>query len=143
MEALRENKTLAAIVGVMAVGGIGLAVMLYLAYAGYAGSMEQYAAASNAVASLKGAKLFPSAEHVKEREDVVTQYEEAVGKLGTVLLNLQPQVKTLTDTAFQAKLKESIAKTRDEATQSKMLLPKEFAFGFDKYTTKDLCATGS
>lgn len=134
MEVLRENKTLAAIVGVMAVGGIGLAVMLYMAYAGYQATFDQYTTAGNALATLKGAKLFPSSEHVQEREEAVSQYEEAVGKLGTVLLNLQVPVTPMSDTAFQAKLKDNIAKTREAAAAVKMALPKEFAFGFDKYT---------
>lgn len=132
---LKENKTLAAIVGVMVVGGIALAVLLYMAYSGYSNSLEQYNTASNGLAALQGAKLFPSKEHVAERETAVAEYEEAVGKLGGVLLALQPPVKPLTATEFQPRLKAAINETRQMAEPLKTKLPKEFAFGFDKYTT--------
>lgn len=132
---LKENKTLAAIVGVMVVGGIGLAVVLFMTYSGYSASLEQYNTASNGLAALQGAKLFPSKEHVEERETAVAEYEAAVGRLGGVLLKLQEPVKPLTATEFQPRLKAAISETRQMADSVKAKLPKEFAFGFDKYTT--------
>lgn len=134
MDWMRENKTLATIIGVMVAGALGLSAWLVMSYFGYSASMEQFGTVSNTVATLKGAKLFPSEEHVQAREAAVTEYESAVSRLGTVLLALQQPVKPMSDTEFQAHLKKRIAETR-QAAEGKVKLPKEFAFGFDKYTT--------
>lgn len=135
MDWMRENKTLAGIIGVMVAGGLGLTAWLVMSYMAYATSVEEYQAVSGNVASIKGAKLFPSAENVEAKEAAVSAYEEAVGRLGTVLLTLQQPVAPLTDTEFQARLKSRIADARQAAAATKMALPKEFAFGFDSYTT--------
>ncbi|MBX7209112.1 MAG: Amuc_1100 family pilus-like protein [Verrucomicrobiaceae bacterium] len=129
---MRENKTLAAIIGMMVAGGLGLGAWLVMSYFGYTAALDQYQTASNSVAALKGAKVYPSEDHVLAREEAVSEYEAAVSKLGTVLLALQQPVKPLTDTEFQARLKTRINETR-QAADGKTKLPKEFAFGFDKY----------
>lgn len=131
---IKENKSLAAILGVMVVGGLGLVALLVTSYMGFTSSMEQFETASNAVATLKGAKLFPSEENVKEKEAAVAEYENAVKTLGTVLLKLQQPVVPLSETEFQAKLKAGIAEVRASAGRA-TALPKEFAFGFDLYTS--------
>lgn len=134
MDWMRENKTLAAIIGVMVVGSIGLAVVLFTSYSGYTTSLEEYQNVSNSIATAKGAKLFPSEENVQAKEAAVTEYEEAVGRLSTVLMALQQPVKPLTDTEFQARLKTRISEVR-QAAQGRTSLPKDFAFGFDSYTS--------
>jgi hypothetical protein len=134
MDVIKENKTLAAILGVMVVGGLGLVALLVTSYLGFTSSMEQFETASNAVATLKGAKLFPSEENVKEKEASVVEYEQAVNTLGTVLLKLQQPVAPLSETEFQAKLKSGIARVKGAAGNATKL-PKEFAFGFDTYTS--------
>lgn len=142
MDWMRENKTLAAILGVMVAGALGLSAWLVMSYFGYSASLEQYETVGNSVATLKGAKLYPSEEHVQAREAAVTEYEAAVSSLGSVLLALQQPVKPMSDTEFQAHLKKRIAETRQAADarilsdNTKVKLPKEFAFGFDKYTTQ-------
>lgn len=135
MDWIRKHKTLAAIIVAMVVGGLGLGAVLVMSYFGYAGSMEQFTQEAGKVATIKGAKLFPSQQHVDEREAAVSEYEAEVGKLGTVLLTLQQPVKPLSDTAFQAGLKDVIAQTRSKAEAKKTVLPKEFSLGFEKYNT--------
>ena len=135
MDWMRENKTLAAIIGVMVAGGLGLAAVLVMSYFGFTTSLEEYQTVSNSVANAKGAKLFPSEENVTAKEAAVTEYEEAVGRLGTVLLALQQPIKPLSDTEFQARLKTRISEVRQQAANAKTALPKDFAFGFDSYTS--------
>ncbi len=140
MNWMRENKTLASIIGVMVAGGLGLAAVLVMSYFGYSESLEAYQTQSNTVTTLKGGKVFPSLENVTAKDDAISEYEEAVGKLGTVLLALQQPVVPLSDTEFQAKLKQRIAETRkaaiDPATNQPITkLPKEFSFGFDSYNS--------
>jgi hypothetical protein len=137
MDWMRENKTLAAIIGVMVAGGLGLAAVLAMSYFQYTASLEEFQSVSNRVATLKGAKLYPSEENVTAKEAAISEYEEEVSKLGSVLLALQQPVKPLSDTEFQARLKARIADTRQKAegrTPAPVTLPKDFAFGFDSYT---------
>lgn len=134
MDWIRENKTLAAILGLMVFGGIGLAVVLFMAYSGYAESLERHQAISSSLASIKNSKLFPSPENVQAKQAAISQYEDAVGSLGTVLLKLQNPVKPMSDTDFQARLKARIAEVKSMA-EGRTELPKDFAFGFDVYTS--------
>lgn len=134
MDWIRENKTLAAILGLMVFGGIGLAVVLFMTYSGYAGSLERYQAISTGLTSIKSSKLYPSPENVEAKQAAISQYEDAVGSLGAVLLRLQQPVKPMSDTDFQARLKARIAEVKQVA-EGRTELPKDFAFGFDAYTS--------
>jgi hypothetical protein len=128
MDWMRENKTLAAIIGVMVAGGLGLAAVLAMSYFKYTASLEEFQSVSNRVATLKGAKLYPSEENVAAKEAAISEYEDEV----------QQPVKPLSDTEFQARLKARIADTRQKAEgrlPAPMTLSKDFAFGFDSYTS--------
>ena len=61
-------------------------------------------------------------------------YEDQVDKLRTVLLQSQQGVKPLTETDFQAKLKERANDVSLKAKRFQMKLPEGFALGFDDYT---------
>ncbi len=133
MDWIRENKSLATIVGVFAVGGLGMGGVLLMSHFGYADSLEQLSSIAGKVASQEKAALYPSAANVDALAEKVSSYEDAVSGLGDVLLKLQPPVKDITDTDFVAKLKLRIAETRQKAGDA-VKLPKDFAFGFDAYT---------
>lgn len=135
MDWIRANKSLAAILGVAAAGVIGLAVVLYLSFSAYSDSADSLQAQASKVAGMEKAKLYPNEANLETKEEKVAAYEEEVGKLGAVLLALQKEVtstKAITDTDFQAKLKQHIAEIRE---RGKDVLPKDFAFGFTRYTT--------
>lgn len=133
MDWIRENKTLSAILAVMVLGGLGLGALLFSGYQSYTASLEQFDTASNSVATLKGAKLYPSPENVAAKQNAIGEYEAAVSTLGTVLLKLQAPVVKMTETEFQAKLKAGISNVKQLATKV-TTLPEGFAFGFDSYT---------
>ena len=133
MDWIRENKTLATIAGVFLAGAVGIGALLVVSHLNYGESLTKYEEASRKVASQEKAALYPSQENVDALAQKVSSYEEAVGKLGDVLLRLQPKTPDIKDTEFQAALKEKIAAVRAKADQAKCGLPKDFAFGFDVY----------
>ena len=133
MDWIRENKTLATIAGVFLAGAVGIGAWLVISHLNYGESLTKYEEASRKVASQEKAALYPSQENVDVLAQKVSSYEEAVGKLGDVLLRLQPKTVDIKDTEFQAALKEKIAAVRAKADQAKCGLPKDFAFGFDVY----------
>ena len=138
MDWIRQNKTAATIIGVATAGALGLGGMLYLAYTDYDQSLGQYQKLSSDIARMESASLYPSEANVKAKADGVAAYQVEVGELAKKLLDLQRLRKTdgakeITDTDFQAKLKQLIAEIKTKAGQA-TTLPKDFALGFDVYT---------
>ncbi len=133
MDWIRENKPLAAILGVIVVGSLALGYLLFDAWSVYSETKEGYLGLGNQVAGMKGAPLAPTAENLKNKQAVVAEYAKLVNTLGKTVLILQPKVEPINDIEFQEKLKAKISDMR-KAVQSKMQLPAEFAFGFDDYT---------
>ncbi|MBE2284851.1 MAG: hypothetical protein IAE77_15430 [Prosthecobacter sp.] len=134
MDWIRENKSLAAILGVIIAGSLALGYLLFDAWSTYSEAKDSYLAMGTQVAGLKGARLAPTEANVKAKQAVVEEYAGVVNRLGTALLILQPPVQPIKDIEFQAKLKNKIADARKAAGLVKMALPAEFAFGFDEYT---------
>lgn len=134
MDWIRENKSLATILGVIIAGSLALGYLLFDAWSTYSEAKDSYLATGSQVAGLKGARLAPTDANVKAKAAVVEEYANVVNRLGTALLILQPPVQPIKDIEFQAKLKNKIADARKAAALSKMALPAEFAFGFDEYT---------
>lgn len=133
MDWIRENKPLAAILGVIIVGSLALGYLLYNAWSIYAETKDGYLGLGSQVAGLKSAQLAPTEANLKQKQAVVAEYAKLVDTLGKTVLILQPKVEPLNDIEFQEKLKGKISDIR-KAVQSKMQLPADFAFGFDDYT---------
>jgi len=134
MDWIRENKPLAAILGVIVVGSLALGYLLFDAWSVYTETKEGYLGLGNQVAGLKGAQLAPTEANLKAKQDSVAEYAKLVDTLGKTVLILQPKVAAINDIEFQDKLKARISEIRKTSVQAKMQLPAEFAFGFDDYT---------
>jgi hypothetical protein len=133
MDWIRENKPLAAILGVIIVGSLALGYLLYDAWSTYEETKEGYLGVGSQVAALEGARLAPTQANLDAKKKVVEDYAQVVDRLGKTLLILQPPITPIKDIEFQSKLKTKISEVR-VATQSKMQLPADFAFGFEEYT---------
>jgi hypothetical protein len=133
MDWIRENKTLATIVGVFLAASAGIGVLVFNAYSAYGETRDRFGAINNALALMKSAPLFPSAENEERKRKAVEGYESEVNRLSAVLLALQPPVEEVTETDFQAKLKARIEEVRGQAGQTTKL-PANFALGFGEYT---------
>lgn len=136
MDWIRDNKPLAAILGVILLGSLGLGYLLFSSWSGYTESSETYQAVGVQINNLKSEKLAPTEANLKSKQAAVTAYATEVNKLGGALLFLQAPVEPIKEIEFQAKLKAKISDTRTQAAAAKMQLPADFAFGFDEYTGK-------
>lgn len=136
MNWIKENKSLAGILGVMIVGTLGLAALLFMSFTAYNNSVEKWKTTSENVKRLKSAKLYPSEANVSAKEKMVTDYAEKVNLLRATLLDakVQQPVKPISETEFQAKLKDRANTVKRLAEGSQVLLPADFALGFDEYT---------
>lgn len=133
MDWIRENKSLAAILGVIIAGSLALGYLLYDAWSVYSETRDNYLSTGAQVAGLKGARLAPTEDNLKAKQALVDEYSSVVNRLGATLLILQPPLEPTKDIEFQAKLKTKIADAR-KASANRMVLPADFAFGFDDYT---------
>ncbi len=134
---LKENKKLAGIVGVIVAGAVGLGAWLFLAWSGYAESMENWDTTQSKIAAIKGKKLEPTEANVAAREKLLTDYADKVNNLRTALLAVQQPVKPMSETEFQAKLKDRATEIKRQAkTMAMTPLPDDFALGFDKYASQ-------
>ena len=134
MDWIRENKPLAAILGVIIVGSLALGYLLFDAWSSYTETKEAYLGLGNQVAALKGARLAPTEENLKNKQAMVDEYAKLVNTLGKTVLILQPKAEPISDIAFQEKLKAKISDVRKAVQGSGLQLPPEFSFGFDEYT---------
>lgn len=134
MDWIRENKSQATILGIFGAIALALGVMLFLSSSDYGASLEELQSATSKLSAKEKASLYPNQANVDALEEKVSGYEEKVGLLSKTLLILQGKApEDIADTAFQAKLKQSINELR-EKVKSSTGLPKDFAFGFETYT---------
>lgn len=136
MNWVQENKSLAGILGVMIAGILGLGAWLYLSYADYAASMEKWGQNDTSISSLKSKKVYPNKENADSRETEVTAYADKVDLLRSALLSdkVQQPIKPMSQTEFQAKLKERATAIVQLAKTAEVTLPADFALGFSDYT---------
>jgi len=133
MSWIQDNKVPAAILGLTGAGVVGLGVMLFNAWSGAGGAQEEFDMANASLARLKGASLAPTPENLAQKQKLVQEYTNEVGKLSLVLYKLQPEDKPTTNTEFQAKLKARIAEIKKAGGGR---LPAEFNLAFDQYTSE-------
>lgn len=134
MNWIKQNKKLAAILGVMIAGGIGLGVMLYMAWADFSTQRDSWTDLDQKTTRLENSKFTPNAENVKLLGQNLDEYRDKFALLQQVLLSkkLQKEVKPITETDFQARLKErtrAVVQKAGKITE----MPKDFALGFDEY----------
>lgn len=135
MDWIRENKSLAVILGVILAASAALAYLLFGAWSRFTETRDSYLALGSQVAALNSLPLAPTDANVKAKKTMIDEYAANVNKLAGALLILQPPSVPIKDIEFQAKLKEKIANVRQKAALAQMTLPSDFAFGFEDYTS--------
>ncbi len=138
MNWIQQNKSLAGILGFMIVEAIGIGAWFYLSYSNYSAAMEEFSSSSGTVTSLQSAKVFPSDQNVRMVEKLIGDYRDKFTNLRKVLISptLQQAVKPMTETEFQAKVKERAVAVKKRAEAVSMKLPSsDFALGFEGYAS--------
>jgi len=135
MNWIKQNTKLATILGVMIAGGIGLGVWLYMAWSDYSAQMEQWTVLDKSTKTLENAKIYPSAANMKALEEKIGDYRDKFSILQGTLENVQQKVTPISETDFQAKLKERARAASAKATKQATKLPEPFALSFEEYTS--------
>lgn len=139
MNWIQQNKSLAGIFGFMIAGAIGIGAWFYFSYADYSAAMEEFTTSSGNVVSLQKSKVYPNEQNVKMLERLIGDYREKFSNLRKVLLSptLQQAVKPMSETEFQAKVKERAVAVKKRADAVSMKLPSsDFALGFEGYANE-------
>ena len=137
MSWIQQNKAPAAIIGASFAGAAGLGFMLFQSWSGFGAKLEEFNMLNSTIAGLNSAMLAPTPDNLAKKQALVGEFTTEAGRLQTVLATLQSDVKveSISDTGFQAKLKNRIAETRKLAGTS-LTLPAEFNLGFDRYNSE-------
>ncbi len=136
MNRIQQNKKLATILGVMLVGGLGLGAWLFMAWSDFSNSRTGWDSMSQKTTAMENSKVYPSAANVAAFGQKLSDYQNKFYTLREVLLDpkLQQPVKPLSETEFQAKLKERAKAVDQKAKEAGVILPKAFALGFEEYS---------
>lgn len=136
MNWIQQNKKLASIFGVMIVGGLALGAWLYMAWSGFSSAREEWDSMSQRTTTMENSKVYPSAANVQSLEQKITDYRDKFFTLRKVLLDpkLQRPVTPMSETEFQAKVKERAKAVGQKAKESGVTLPKSFAVGVEEYS---------
>ncbi len=135
MNWVRNNRFLAAFLGVIIVVGGALSFLLFTAYGHYAEVSTQYDSQVAELKRLQGLDLYPNEANLKKYEEVRTNYQQAVNQLQTKLASLEPPAENppLTPLLFQDKLRQVVEETVRHAQASGVGLPEGFYLGFEQY----------
>lgn len=133
MSWINENKIPAAILGVTGLGALGLGALLFNAWSAAGSAQEEFDTVNMSIANLRSSELSPTPENLAAKQALVQDYQKIVGNLSLVLYKLQPEDKPISNTDFQAKLKNRIAEIKKLGGNK---LPAEFNLSFDQYTSE-------
>ena len=133
MSWINENKIPAAILGVTGLGALGLGALLFNAWSAAGSAQEEFDTVNTSIANLRSSELSPTPENLAAKQALVQDYQKIVGNLSLVLYKLQPEDKPISNTDFQAKLKNRIAEIKKLGGNK---LPAEFNLSFDQYTSE-------
>jgi hypothetical protein len=136
MNWIQNNKKLATILGITIAGGLGLGVWLFMAWLEFSNARSDWGDMSKKTTDMENSKVYPSAGNVSVFSQKLADYETKFRTLREVLLDpkLQQPIKPLSETDFQAKLKERAKAVDQKAKEAGVTLPKAFALGFEEYS---------
>lgn len=121
---------------IMAVGGVGLGVWLYFSWSDYSAAQAEWEEMGQKSVALENSKVYPSPANARLLQTKISDYRGKFQTLRSVLLgpNLQRPFKPVSETEFQAKLKERAKSVKQKADESVVKLPQNFALGFEEYS---------
>lgn len=134
MNWIQENKFLAGVIGVTAVGACGLGWMIFSTSGQLSEAQTEFQTATRELNRLQTAEPFPSDKNLKELK---TQYDElmaATTKFQKEIAALElPLEKDLQPQTFQDNLRTSVNRLTAKATANRSTFDGEFFLGFDLY----------
>lgn len=137
MNWIEQNKKLAFIFGVMIAGGLGLGFWFYMAWSDYSDARTEWESTSQKSSVMENGKVYPSAANVKALDQEITEYRGEYRLLRTALLDPKAQrpVTPMSETEFQAKVKERTRAVTQKSEEFGVVLPPKFALGFEEYSS--------
>jgi len=119
---------------IMTIATLAGGVLVWSSKSKYETSKEEFEAAEKKVKALKGSKIYPDSNNLKQKEKNVAEYLEAVSKLKLKVLEGQAPLKNdFTEQNFRKLMEEESAGIAAMAEEKKLAIPEEFAFGMESY----------
>lgn len=128
-----ENKFLTGFFAVTAIGAGALGFLLFQAKGHYNELYSTYEQDSADLNRLQELKPYPNAENVKKLEEQRKAHVTAIAQLQEKLNKHEIPVENISPAQFQDRLRAAVDEINKRATEARVKLPENFAFGFERY----------
>ncbi len=138
MNWIQQNKRLSLIFGIMIAGGLGLGYWIYVAWSDFSSAQSEWESKSQKTTAMENSKVYPSPANVKALDREIADYRSEYKLLRTALLDpaAQRPIKPMSETEFQAKVKERARALNQKADEFGVKRPANFTLGFEEYSGK-------
>ncbi|HEY5894303.1 MAG TPA: Amuc_1100 family pilus-like protein [Chthoniobacterales bacterium] len=133
MNWFKENKGLAALLGVILLLAFALCYLLFSEKSKHDAALETYSSRVASLAQLRSLAPFRNQENLKNLQAQQAEFSKAISNLRVSLVNKQGEIKPVDPAAFQNRLRAAVTATISRAKTKGVALPEKFFLGFDKY----------
>lgn len=131
-----ENKIFASLLVVITLAVLAFGYLTFAERGKYSDATEAYRSGMEKLADLRGRAPYRNADNLKKIQDQVGNYIELTHGLQADLIQHQGEIAAVEPAVFQGRLRESVSKTIEHATQRGVELPAKFYLGFEKYESE-------
>jgi uncharacterized membrane protein YgcG len=135
MNWIRANKFLTGFIAVMVIGVGVLGYFAYTAWSNYNDVTDTYLEQANALQQLQTRVPYPDDTNLAKYKSEENDYVDSTHDLATNLAAMALPVEELSPSAFQDRLRETVATVLADAAKANVKLPDHFYMDFDKYQT--------
>ena len=119
--------------GVILLLAMGLIYLLFRAEGRYADGFAGLASVQNQLQRLTSRAVFPSDGNVQSMRKQLAIYQEYLDGLKSAMKKGQPTTEAITRDRFRQLAEEKLRTLVDDARKKSVVLPPNFAFGFQRY----------
>jgi len=134
MDPFRKNPFASTLAAATAILSLAALYFLYSAYYLFSAESDTYAANADKLVQLQTARPGPNQENLQAVKEELTQAQDVLQRLSAAIEKESvPLNAALTPQEFQDALAKQVNALISEAESAGVILPKEFALGFERY----------
>ena len=131
---MKKSGFLKGYLAIMVITTLAGGYLVFSSRSQYIKAKKSFKASITEVKALKGSKIYPDSNNLKEKQEQVAGYVEAVGTLKSKVLENQSKLNSdFTEQNFRKLMEDESAAIAEIAEKEKLILPEEFAFGMEAY----------
>ncbi|HEX8372462.1 MAG TPA: Amuc_1100 family pilus-like protein [Chthoniobacterales bacterium] len=131
-----ENKVFSSFLVVIALAALALGYLTFSESGRKSEAVAAYDASMEKLTRLRGLAPYRNVENLQKIKDQVANYRGLTDSLHAELIKGQGEIIEIEPSAFQVRLRDSVSKTVEKASQRGVELPPKFYLGFEKYESE-------